>query len=196
MSLSGGSVIILYGMLCLFTKRTLSTRLRYNLLKTGLAFFLFPFPELKYLFWDVWKNLPGIASRINVAEGLAAKNTQTVLQYEHTALPLALFSWIHMVVCGVIILVSVLWQTKKYFRIKNVYTKSSVSFDIRGYIDGFEKIKEEVGIRRTIQFAVSEVCDTPLTFGFFSPVIVFPEEMKNRSAEEWDILLRHELNHI
>ena len=131
MSLSGGSVIILYGMLCLFTQRTLSTRLRYNLLKTGLAFFLFPFPELKYLFWDIWKELPGIASGINAAEGLAAEASQTVLQYERAALPLTLFSWIHMVVCGIIILVSLVRQTKKHFRIRHIYTKSSVSFDIQ-----------------------------------------------------------------
>ena len=196
MSLSGGSVIILYGMLCLFTQRTLSTRLRYNLLKTGLAFFLFPFPELKYLFWDIWKELPGIASGINAAEGLAAEASQTVLQYERAALPLTLFSWIHMVVCGIIILVSLVRQTKKHFRIRHIYTKSSVSFDIHSYISDFEKIKEQIGIRRKIQFAFSGVCDAPLTVGFLSPVIVFPDEMKKKSPEDWDILLRHELNHI
>ena len=27
-------------------------------------------------------------------------------------------------------------------------------------------------------------------------MIVFPDEMKKKSPEDWDILLRHELNHI
>lgn len=77
---------------------------------------------------------------------------------------------------------------KKYFRIRSVYRTSSVSFDIRGYIDGFERIKVKIGVRRRIRFAFLEVCDAPLTLGFLSPVIVFPEEMKKkycRSFIDW-----------
>jgi len=196
MSLSGGFVLVIYGILCLLTRKTLSTRLRYTLLKAALMFFLFPLPEFKYLFLDALKRLQSFILKVSAIKEVTVERPLINIQYEPTMLPLALLSQIHMIVCRIIMVLSILWQMKNYFKIKAIYRESSVKLDIHDYIDYYEKIKEEVGIQRTIQFAFSGACDTPLTIGLFSPVILFPREMEGNSVDEWDILLRHELNHI
>ena len=181
---------------CLFNQKTLPTRFRYNFLKVVVVFFLFPFPEFKYLLLDALKRLFNINLKVNAIETLTAKNTSINLQYANTILPLALFSRIHIIVSGIIITFSIFWQVRNYLKIKFIYRESSVIFDIHNYVGNYDKIKKEIGIKKRIYFAFSGVCDSPLIIGIFSPVILFPREMEGKSVEEWDLLLRHELNHI
>lgn len=60
----------------------------------------------------------------------------------------------------------------------------------------FLQCKEELGIRRNIRFVLSETSDTPMAFGIFFPVIVFPKKMLPVFSErELSYIFYHELSH-
>lgn len=163
-------------------------------MKAALVLFLFPFPEFKYLLPDAvleWNP-------INAAGGgyLMEENTFTGINNQYSGWPAAIVGWIYIIVSGIIIVCSVFIHMKSYFRVKGIYRQSSSLFDVRSYLECYEEIKKEIGLRRTVRFAFSGCCSSPLTIGIFSPVILVPRSAKNYSAEEWDILIRHELNHI
>ncbi len=53
------------------------------------------------------------------------------------------------------------------------------------------------GIKRKVQLWFSETIHTPVTFGFFKPVILLPVALVNRiSTEQAETLIVHELTHI
>ena len=56
---------------------------------------------------------------------------------------------------------------------------------------------EQFGIKRKVQLWYSNTINTPLTFGFFKPVIVLPFALVNRlSITQAEALILHELTHI
>lgn len=60
----------------------------------------------------------------------------------------------------------------------------------------FLQCKEELGIRRNIRFVLSETTDTPMAFGIFFPVIVFPKKFLSVFSErELSYVFYHELSH-
>ena len=56
MSLSGSAVVLLYCAVCAITRKTLSVKLRYNLLRVAVLFFLLPLPAVKYLFSETLRD--------------------------------------------------------------------------------------------------------------------------------------------
>lgn len=189
---------MIYVIVCWTTKRTLSTRLRYNLLRTAVVFFIFPFPEFKYLLpeplLEMWEpDLLVKAVSYPTGEGITIGG-----YYEQPVSFGAAVSWACIIVSGFLAAISVFVQVRSCRRTKRIYQNSSTSFDIHDYIDchKYEEIKREIGITRKIEFLFSNRCPTPLTIGILSPMVVFPTEMIERTPEEWDFLIRHELNHI
>ncbi len=59
------------------------------------------------------------------------------------------------------------------------------------------RIAEQLGISRKIQVYLSDVITTPLTIGFFRPVILVPlASINHLSTEQMEAVLLHELAHI
>ena len=76
--------------------------------------------------------------------------------------------------------------------IKASWTRPSVNLRL------FTTLKSyEFGIRRKVTLWYSSSINTPLTFGFFKPVILLPVALLNNlSVEETETLIIHELTHI
>ncbi len=195
MSLSGGAAVVVYYIVCLFTRKTLSTQVRYNLLKAAMVLFIFPFPEFKYLLPVSFLEI--LESKMVVSAAPPAGENMTMAGYGKKVESFGgVFSWICLIGTVFLVGVSVFLQIKRYRRIKSYYRANGSIFDIHDYIDNYEEIKRRIGIRRNIQFMFSDCCTTPLTIGVFAPIIVFPESIKEHGTEEWFFLLSHELNHI
>ena len=128
MSLSGSVVCIIYIVLCRFMKRTLTVRLRYNLLKVTILFFLFPFPEFKY-------RLPGILGELMVSRPTINSKGYPVLanviqlgsDLENTLIPLV--TKIGFVVLGLAIIAAMItltFQLVGYFQIERACKKNGI----------------------------------------------------------------------
>lgn len=60
----------------------------------------------------------------------------------------------------------------------------------------FLRCKEDLGIRRRIRFVLSEKADSPMAFGLFFPVAVFPKKCLSAFSEkELSYIFYHELSH-
>lgn len=83
-----------------------------------------------------------------------------------------------------------------WYRFKSAYkaSLSKPSIDTRL----FTTLKAmEFGIRRKVSIWLSDAVSSPVTFGFFKPVILFPVALiNNLSVEETETLIIHELTHI
>lgn len=61
----------------------------------------------------------------------------------------------------------------------------------------FKQLKQQMGIFKTVQFAISEKILEPVTFHFFKPVVLVPIGFFNGlSPEQVEVVLLHELAHI
>ncbi len=66
--------------------------------------------------------------------------------------------------------------------------------DLRIYV---QQIAERMGIRKDIKLWISEMIDTPMTIGFFKPVILMPiASINGLSTQQVEAILLHELSHI
>ena len=194
MSFSASFICLLYIILCRLKKRALSVRLRYGLLKAVLLFYLFPFPEYKY-------RIPGPLGELMVSrptineEGYAVIGNAIQLgsDLEHTVIPTAVK--VNLIVLGVFIVIAViilLIQLSGYFRTRRVCKK----YGMERPSEQLKTIKEQLRIRRKVKLVFLEDCRTPLSIGYFSPIIAVPPQAEHYDAEKWDFILRHELTHI
>lgn len=61
----------------------------------------------------------------------------------------------------------------------------------------FEQLAQQMGIRRPLQFLLSQAIPEPITFHFFKPVVLAPLSIfSGLTSEQIEILLLHELAHI
>lgn len=66
--------------------------------------------------------------------------------------------------------------------------------ELRLYI---KDMASRLGIKRTVDIRLSEIIHTPLTIGFWKPVILLPVALMNHlNMEQAESILLHELNHI
>lgn len=60
-----------------------------------------------------------------------------------------------------------------------------------------QKIGKHLGIKKTVHLYISDLVQSPLTIGFFKPVILLPvAAMNNLSTQQVEAILLHELSHI
>lgn len=83
-----------------------------------------------------------------------------------------------------------------YRRIGQLYTKqiSKVPVEWRIYL---QQALEHLGIKKKVSIWFSSLVDTPLTLGFWKPVILLPVAAVNHlSLQQAEAIILHELNHI
>ena len=103
--------------------------------------------------------------------------------------------WFAAIYAG-ILLIKVFQLSYHWKQLQNLYRGNRIKpgIDIRL----FTKVKSaEFGIKRKVSVWLSHSISTPLTFGFFKPVILLPVALLNHlSVEETEALIIHELTHI
>jgi len=152
----------------------------YTALSVQLALFVVTF--LLYLFNTPSPgNLPGMLQ--NIADRVADSSYQMVTPWIFSVylciiafkLAKAMYTWYHF---------------KKLYR--SGLQKPSVEFKL------FTTLKaHQFGIKRKVTIWLSRSINTPVTFGFFKPVILLPVALVNNiSTQQAETLILHELAHI
>ncbi len=60
-----------------------------------------------------------------------------------------------------------------------------------------DECAHRLGIKRKVQFRLSQIAEQPLTFGFFKPFILLPVALVNQiKPEEVEAIILHELSHV
>lgn len=60
----------------------------------------------------------------------------------------------------------------------------------------FYKIKKEMEIKKRVELVCSEYCNSPMTSGILSSVMIFPKWEDSIDVNKYEYMLRHELVHI
>jgi len=196
MSLSGSLIVIIYCVITLFTHRTFPTRVRYNLIKAAIIFYLVPFPTFRYLFPLPMPEIWGTSSKMtfnfhNYTENVVIHNQEIYIRDS-----IVKWAWVYIIVAITITGLYIFWYFIRYFRGKKIITSYSTDPVTPNQIESFKNIKIELGLKKNIRLVFSEYCSTPLTIGFFAPIIVCPVYVEGCGEQEWDFVIRHELNHI
>ena len=194
MSLSGSLILMIYYIINLFTHRNLSVRVRYHLLRTAALFYLVPFPVLKYLlpFPAEWETSPEMNAGF-----LPYRHNFVIHDQESFIADSAVWAaWIYVIAVMAITVICICQHFLKYFRGKTIVTSSFAGLESPGQMETFETIKSELRLKQKIRVGFSEFCGSPCTVGFVSPIVICPEDMKDCGRQEWDFVIRHELNHI
>ena len=123
MSLSGTMVFIFYILLYPLTKRWVSLRWRYGMLKIAMIFYLVPFPEGKYLMIQViertyptlWKRIPKMSVAVDPKYMFVVNNNWIHI------LPKAKLMLLMLLVSGTISLVVIGKYVVRYRKMKRIY---------------------------------------------------------------------------
>ena len=196
MSLSGSAVVLLYCAVCAITRKTLSVKLRYNLLRVAVLFFLLPLPAVKYLFSETLRNISTFSLRAGQPGYSFIESSVIYNRHQLVINPAVRFGFVCIAVSGVCAAVFSLIHIVSYFRTKWLYRRNCTEFKVYEYFDDYGELRRDLELSRNIHFVFSPYCSAPMTIGVFTPVVVLPEAAKEYGKEEWGFILRHELVHI
>lgn len=162
------------------------------MLKGTLFLYLMPFQLFKYLLPDwLWRN--------NWSKMDIYRLTENYVIHSHSdyiADMDVIFTWVWCIVSVAVAAICTVTHWMKYFRMKKILSSCTVPVECESQNQRVENIKREIGLRQNIRVVFSECFVSPFTFGYFSPVVILPVCMKEDSEEQWDFVVRHELNHI
>lgn len=191
MSISGSVVFLAVFLCAVLGKRILPPAWAYNMMKIALVFFCIPLPkynsEYKYGLsrilgtqkqWDM-KNIAAV-NFIGIEEGGRLHiNFQTYI----------LVMWA-VWACGLL-----------FVGVRNMYTfqklkalKESLQISQTNYLAIFDKVKQEVGVKKNIPLLCADAFDTICTMGVFRKYVIIPEE--GLTEDEIYFSLKHELIHV
>lgn len=202
MSLSGSVVVALYVLLSPIIKRYLSISWQKTILNFAIFFYLFPLPLFK-------RSV--IISVCNTFPNFAAKNAKMpqsgVLDMNYTInlQPGDVYFGSEVLLMGVFICCMIAMtsfivarQLKRYFALSQTYRSTAFSENPSlCLLEQFGQLKEELQIKRKVNFVCSPFCKAPITIGVFSPIIVFPTvEASWLDPISDTYILKHELLHV
>lgn len=191
MSISGSVVFLAVFLCAVLGKRILPPAWAYNMMKIALVFFCIPLPKYnsgyKYGLsrilgtqrqWDM-KNVAAV-NFIGIEEsGRLHINFQTYI----------LVMWA-VWACGLL-----------FVGVRNMYTfqklkalKESPQISQTNYLAIFDKVKQEVGVKKNIPLLCADAFDTICTMGVFRKYVIIPEE--GLTEDEIYFSLKHELIHV
>lgn len=204
MSLSGSLVMALYGLTCPLARRWLPHWWRKRVLLLALFFYLAPVPLLKDRLRDqinnwTWKHLPAIKeSSLNreffdVVDPGYAINVQT-----NTLGPEVIFTRAVVLLLAVMAATVIIGQLWRYIGVYRSCLSGAFCAQAPPPLQReFERVKDELKMRRPVRLVCSRFCDTPLTIGVFAPTVIFPSAGRlELGADDRVCILKHELFHI
>ena len=114
----------------------------------------------------------------------------TVFSFVEPALPLLSIAYLLSVLYLFIKLYRQYYVTQKLFT-TGIY---KVNPELRVFL---KRMAAQMGIKKEVRIWLSELVDTPLTIGFWKPVVLLPVAVVNQlSIQQAEAVILHELNHI
>ncbi len=202
MSLSGSAVVIMYALLYPAIKRYISISWQRAILKAAIFFYLFPLPLFKEAIVSfMYNSFPTLVEKdadIQTAEVLNLSYAVNLEPGNFFFGPEVVLISIFVCCMGIITSFIVIRRLKQYFALSRVYQLTVFSEEPSSVlVEQFEQIKEDLGIKRKVNFVRSQLCKTPITIGLFSPKIVLPTDDSFRLEPIcYTYILKHELLHI
>lgn len=193
MSLSGGTITVVYLLLRCMLKHKICARFFDLLARAAILYYLVPLPYLKQCYLAVLRlflpESPVLISTIPLSRRnhiVYAEDAWHVNVYAG-AQTAAAAVWI-LVIC--ILLAAPVIEQVRLARIAARYADLTMTPECRAFL---ENLKKEYGIRRRVYLYEAMAGENTITFGFFKPVIICSQAVANPEAE---LLVRHELVHI
>lgn len=202
MSLSGSVIVVLYGLFYLVIKRYTSISWQRAILKSAIFFYLFPLPLFKESIVSfVCNSIPILMPKAADLQEVWVLDSSYAINLS----PGNIFFgsevlFIGILICGMgaIAFFVIGRQLKQNLAISRTYRSSAFSEKpSASLIEQFERVKEELGIKRKVDFICSPFCRTPVTIGMFFSAIVFPTaDTLCLDPICYTYILKHELLHI
>ena len=197
MSLAGSTVFLLYVLSYPFTKKYLSLKWRYRILKISAAFYLLPVPVYKYLIIDViHRFFPGLWENNRHISGMMDMEYIIIIGRDFVKFSSGVRRMLLAVLLvGIISFAIIQRRVIQYWKWKSVRGMDSEK-PSEWEQELFTKVKKETGIKKDVELICSEYCRSPMAGGILSPVLIFPIWGNQMEADKYEYMFRHELVHI
>lgn len=198
MSLSGTVVFLAYMILSPLAHRYFPARWRYYSLCMCILFYLFPLPLMKNRFLLLLRSQPVIKETFNLQAKIGVDNSYLIVYYgdKFQIAPRILYIWGLIGFSGILSLLLILKTFRNYRRAKRSYTSIAAEQAPERWMELLHKTSAQLKIRKKIRLLCSSGCTGPVTWGAFSPVILFPASYVDMDEKTFCLMLKHELTHI
>lgn len=191
MSISGSVVFLAVFLCAVLGKRILPPAWAYNMMKIALVFFCIPLPKYNSGYKNVLFNRLGVPKRWDMTD-ITLTNFIGVEESGR----------LHINFQTYILVMWAVWACGLLFvGIRNMYTfqklkalKENPQISQTNYLAIFDRVKQEVGIKKNIPLLCADVFDTICTMGVFRKYVIIPEE--GLTEDEIYFSLKHELIHV
>lgn len=197
MSLSGNMVFILYILTYPLSKKYFTLEWRYRILKIAIVFYLIPIPICKYLIMDIIHSiLPQLWDKINNTLVAIDKKYIIIVSQDFIKFSSKVrYMLIAILVVGIVAFAIIQKHIIQYWKWKNIcFVTSGKPTHLEQEL--FYKIKKEMEIKKRVELVCSEYCNSPMTSGILSSVMIFPKWEDSIDVNKYEYMLRHELVHI
>ena len=197
MSLSGNMVFILYILTYPLTKRFFSLEWRYRILKIAIVFYLIPISLCKYFILNVLHRcFPLLWEKIShIIVDMDNKYIIIVSQDFMKLSSRVSYMLVVLLIIAIVAFSIIRERIIQYWKWKRVcIVGSEKPTNLEQYI--FFKAKNEMRINKKIELICSEYCNSPMTSGILSSILILPKWDEDIDENKYEYMLRHELVHI
>lgn len=197
MSLSGNMVFILYILTYPLTKRFFSLEWRYRILKIAIVFYLIPISLCKYFILNALRRcFPLLWDKIShIIVNMDSKYTIIVSQDFMKLSSRVSYMLIVLLIIAIVAFSIIRERIIQYWKWKKVCTVGSEKpTNLEQQV--FFKAKKEMGIKKKVELICSEYCNSPMTSGILSSILILPKWDEDIDENKYEYMLRHELVHI
>ena len=197
MSLSGNMVFILYILTYPLTKRFFSLEWRYRILKIAIVFYLIPISLCKYFILNALRRcFPLLWDKIShIIVNMDSKYTIIVSQDFMKLSSRVSYMLVVLLIIAIVAFSIIRERIIQYWKWKKVCTVGSEKpTNLEQQV--FFKAKKEMGIKKKVELICSEYCNSPMTSGILSSILILPKWDEDIDENKYEYMLRHELVHI
>lgn len=201
MSLSGSVIVVLYKLFAPIARRFFPQSWRSSILKMALIFYLVPVPIFKdFLVSHIQSLFPFPFELFEATEFWRIDPEYTInMQSRQFFLGVGVILIHIFALCmAVIAFIVIVKQLQQYQTVRCTYLLDTFTeAPPPQFEEWLLRTKEELQVKGNIKIICSKLCDTPITIGVFSPVIIFPALNKlDLEPTDYQYILKHELIHI
>lgn len=191
MSISGSVVFLAVFLCAVLGKRILPPAWAYNMMKIALVFFCIPLPKYNSGYKYGLSRILGTQRQWDM-KNVAAVNFIGIEESGRLHINFQIYILVMWAVwaCGLL-----------FVGVRNMYTfqklkalKESPQISQTNYLAIFDKVKQEVGVKKNIPLLCADAFDTICTMGVFRKYVIIPEE--GLTEDEIYFSLKHELIHV
>lgn len=197
MSLSGNVVFILYILIYPLATRFFSLEWRYRILKSAIVFYLVPIPLCKYMIMNVLyscfpllgEKIISICVNINVKYSIIFSQDSVKLS---TSARYMLVVLLIIVMVAFVVIRERIIQYRKWRKVRIDGSEKAT----KSQQEICSKIKNEMGIKKKVELICSEYCNSPMTSGILSSILILPKWAEEIDESNYEYMIQHELVHI